>query len=80
MSKYHVVGFSWRGDRFASRAAFLAAMKARGIYPVGRSPVGGYLQRNLQGQPTFRELAGPFAGEGDVVRYETPEVNDMLSR
>lgn len=52
---------------------------------LGHEATGDRLQRGsiplnpvLVGQPTFRTLAGPFAGDGGV-RYETLETYELLS-
>lgn len=42
---------------------------------------GGYLREELREQPTFIGLAGPmWSGDKNVLRYETAEMNELLSQ
>jgi hypothetical protein len=53
-------------------------MAKRGYPHVGAND-NNHNCTELQGQPIFKGLCGPM-WDGDCVRYETPEMNDLLSR
>lgn len=78
---YRVIGLEPDVLDFPDRDAFLAWVKETGrTYGGEESPVFGPLRPELKGQPFVSGLAGPMYGGPGVVRYETPEVADALSR
>jgi hypothetical protein len=72
------LGNSRGGVKFHDAESLVQAMKSRGInqYGVSDSP---RLRPELQGLPKFDKLLGPMWDGSRGVRYETSEVNDMLS-
>jgi hypothetical protein len=63
---------------FDTADEFIEAMEDRGFEHMGYSRTGGRLRPELQGQPKFRELAGPMY-DGGRVRYETWALNERLN-
>lgn len=76
---YMVVGLEGGTKEFDSKDELVKYLKSKGINETG-SEGGSHLRPELQGQPVFEKLHGPMHGGGGVVRYETPEMYDRLSR
>jgi hypothetical protein len=50
-------------------------------YKMSGYNLNTYNRAELQNQPVFAKLCGPmWSGSADVMRYETSEMNDILSR
>ena len=56
----------------------ISAMEVRGYAYLGSNPGIGQRQE-LHGAPRFKGLVGPM-WDGDMIRYETPEMYEILSR
>ena len=57
----------------------MEGMKERGYEYLGENR-NDYNREELQGQPRFKGLCGPMWDGDGWIRYETPEMNDLLSR
>ena len=66
-------------DVFEGMQAVLDGMKERG-YEFVTGNHNDYNRAELQGAPIFKGLAGPMWDGDGWIRYETPEMNEILSR
>jgi len=78
--EYVVYGLGSKPLRFDGKKELVQALREEfGIRYAGDEDRRG-LRPELQGQPRFDKLVGPMADEPGVVRYETAEVYERLSR
>ena len=77
--EYVVYGLTRTPMRFGNREDLVWALKEEGIRFTGDEERSN-LKPELIGQPRFDKLVGPMYDGPGVVRYETAEVNDVLSR
>lgn len=78
---YRVVGLEPDVLDFPNRDTFLAWVRETGrTYGGEESPAFGPLRAELRGQPFVSGLCGPIYGGPGIVRYETAEMADALSR
>lgn len=66
--------------KFKTREELIHGMAKFNVRHVGDTPSGGNMRPELRGQPRFDSLVGPMYGGPGLVRYESGEVNDRLSR
>jgi len=66
-------------SKFASLEDFTKTLANHGIKRTG-TETGTRLRPELVGAPKFNKLVGPMYGGPGVVRYETAEVYDSMSR
>ena len=60
-------------------ADLVSAAKSRGFTTSGRVHNNPRTREEMQGAPIFNELVGPCYGGPGIVRYESAEMNDILS-
>jgi hypothetical protein len=74
---YMVTGF---GDieRFRDVDTLIKFMEKKGHSKSGISNKTPNSAPWLEGQPTFKDMAGPFADGNNVVRYDTWEMYNLL--
>jgi hypothetical protein len=77
-ASYHVIGLDNKNYSFDTVEDLTKAMEKRGIKQKGNG--GKHLRPELQNQPAFDKLIGPMHGGSGVVRYETSETYDRLSK
>lgn len=75
--KYHLV--DGKTNPTFNGQDVVTEMEKLGYRKVGEN-LNEYNRAELQGQPIFAGLCGPMWDSNDTVRYETPEMNDILSR
>jgi hypothetical protein len=77
--EYIVVGLGEGTGKFKTREDLIHSLAALGIRSKGEF-AGGGVRPELRGQPLFDELVGPMYGGPGLVRYETGEVYESMSR
>jgi len=65
--------------KFMTQDHLVKGLAQMGIKQVGFE-TSGRLRPELQGQPKFDKLVGPMYGGPGIVRYETPETYESMSR
>ena len=76
---YEVYGLKQKPLRFESKRDLIHGLSEFGIQYMGDEGRRG-LKPELLDQPKFDSLVGPMYGGPGVVRYETADVNERLSR
>lgn len=65
--------------KFKTEAEFISYCEEKGFKYIGKE-TATHLREELQQKPKFSGLSGPMYDGEDMVRYETWEMSELLSR